>query len=344
MTKALAYTCQTACRPCHLIRARRLFPLGNLAQTLEQLAEAGLEDFYNGDIAARIADDVAAYGGIVDQEDLAGYKAEIRDASTIEWRGTHRVFTAGGLTAAPTLAEVIAGMDNALIGARPDAAWFAQLSSVMQRAYANRLDGLGAAQAATEPGDTCTTHVTVVDADGNLVSVTTTLLSSMGSRVVLPSTGIMMNNGIMWFDPQPGTPNAIRPSARPLCNMCPVIVTPIDGNWPRMAAGASGGRRILASVYQVLAWSLDFQLTPEEAAHIPRIDVSGPDCVNADRRLADNILTALRQTGSLSIVEHGVLPINFACPNFTIATGDRAVGWSDVVSPWSAAVAATAHG
>ncbi len=106
------------------------------------------------------------------------------------------------------------------------------------------LEGLGAAQAAKGPGETCTTHLTVVDGQGTIVALTTTLLSSMGSRLVLPDNGVLMNNGMMWFDPRPGSANAIAPGARPLCNMCPVVVTPADGGWPRHAAGASGGRRI----------------------------------------------------------------------------------------------------
>jgi gamma-glutamyltranspeptidase / glutathione hydrolase len=316
------------------------FRLGNLEQTLEQISRAGFEDFYTGEIGAEIVRDIAEMGGVLGGTDLSGCRAELRDAPMIDWRGSHWIHTAGGLTAAPTLAQVIEGMDGADHSADvPGPAWFARLSKVMRDAYASRLKGLGAAEMASEPGDTCTTHLTVVDREGNLVSVTTTLLSSMGSRVVLPSTGVLMNNGIMWFDPQPGSANAIRPGARPLCNMCPVIAMPKDGGWPRIAAGASGGRRILASVYQMLAWQLDFAMPPSEAAHMPRIDVSGPDDVNADRRLPDDVLSALAAEGKISIVEHSVIPINFACPNFIAASGDIAIGCGDVISPWSAAVA-----
>jgi gamma-glutamyltranspeptidase/glutathione hydrolase len=162
----------------------------------------------------------------------------------------------------------------------------------------------------------------------------------MGSRVVLPETGVLMNNGMMWFDPRPGSANAIAPGARPLCNMCPVVVTPKDGGWPRLAAGASGGRRILASIYQSLAWTLDFGMDVETAAHAPRIDVSSPDSASADCRLPDEVLDALAAAGPVSVVEHGVLPINFACPNLIRVDKDGAEGCSDVVSPWSAAVAA----
>lgn len=318
------------------------FPLGNLAATLERLAKAGLRDFYEGETAKLLAADIARAGGVVDATDLAGCQATVRDAPTIDWRGSHLLHTAGGLTAAPTLAQVVEGMDSAALPASgPGAAWFAQLSTVMRQAYASRLEGLGAATTAKEPGDTCTTHLTVVDGQGNLVSVTTTLLSSMGSRVVLPESGILMNNGMMWFDPRPGSANAIAPGARPLCNMCPVIVTPKDGSWPRQAGGSSGGRRILASVYQMLAWTLDFGMDIDAAAHQPRIDVSGPGSTTADMRLPDETLTALEQAGPLSIVEHGVLPINFACPNLISVDKSGAQGVSDAVSPWSAAVAAT---
>lgn len=317
------------------------FRLGNLAATLERLASAGLDDFYRGELAGKLAADIKAAGGVVDAEDLAGCKAVLRDSPTIDWRGTHLVHTAGGLTAAPTLQAVVEGMASAKPApGGADAEWFATLSRVMREAYASRLEGLGAAKAATEPGDTCTTHLTVVDGEGTLVTVTTTLLSSMGSRVVLPGTGVLMNNGMMWFDPRPGSANAIAPGARPLCNMCPVIVTPKDGSWPRFAGGASGGRRILASVYQMLAWTVDCGIGIEAAAHLPRIDVSGPDQTSADMRLPAATLAALEAAGPLSIVEHGVLPINFACPNLIRVDADGAQGISDVVSPWSAAVAA----
>jgi len=316
--------------------------LGNLGATLERLAAAGLDDFYRGELARDLAADIAAVGGIVDAQDLAACRASVREAPVIDWRGTHRIHTAGGLTAAPTLAAVIEGMaETPPPPDGPDAAWFVRLSQVMRDAYASRLEGLGAAQAATEPSETCTTHLTVVDGEGTIVALTTTLLSSMGSRLVLPETGVLMNNGMMWFDPRPGSANAIAPGARPLCNMCPVVVTPADGGFPRYGAGASGGRRILASVYQMLAFTLDCDMDLGEAAHQPRIDVSGPDGTSADARLPDQTLAALSADGPLSVVEHGVLPLNFACPNMVRAGEDGQAGISDAASPWSAAVAAT---
>jgi gamma-glutamyltranspeptidase / glutathione hydrolase len=317
------------------------FRLGRLPTTLEGLAEAGLRDFYTGDVASALLSDIRDSGGVIDATDLANCRVQVQPAPTIAWRDTHVVHTAGGLTAAPTLADVIAGMSDvprSITG--PDAEWFAILANVMRRAYAARLADLGAASRAHQPDETCTTHLTVVDREGNLVSMTSTLLSSMGSRVMLPKTGILMNNGMMWFDPRPGSANQIAASARPVCNMCPVIVTAADGGWPRLAAGASGGRRILASVYQTLAFSLDFNMDVSAAVHAPRIDVSGPGAVTADMRLPDDVLGALAVGAPLKVLEYGVLPINFACPNLIAVDREGARACSDVASPWSAAVAA----
>ena len=312
-------------------------PQGALADTLARLAERGLRDFYDGGVAADLVADISAVGGVVSAADLAGCRAAIRPATALDWRGTHAVHAAGGLTAAPTLAAVMRAMAEVRPGAEPDAEWFSALSRALRGAYAERLTGLGAA---TEAGDTCTTHLNVVDAAGNMVAMTTTLLSSMGSRVVLPRTGVLMNNGVMWFDPTPDSPNAIRPGARPLCNMCPVTVSARDGKGPIMALGASGGRRILASVVQMLAFSLDFGLDAEDAAHRPRIDVSGPEGATADRRLPAKVLAALAANGPVEAVEHSVLPVNFACPSLIRLVSGEATGISDVMSPWSAAVAA----
>ena len=159
----------------------------------------------------------------------------------------------------------------------------------------------------------------------------------MGSRVVLPQSGVLMNNGVMWFDPRPGQPNSAAPGKRPLTNMCPVVVS--QGGRPILAAGASGGRRIMAAVAQMLAFTLDFGMDPQEAAHHPRIDVSDPGGVNADARLPADVLEALQADGAVDVVDHCVMPVNFACPNLIELREGRRTGISDVMSPWSAAIA-----
>ena len=241
----------------------------------------------------------------------------------------------GSLTAAPTAIEVLRRMAEVRSGPAPDAAWYVALARAMKAAYAQRLTSLGDAE--PPAAESCTTHLTVCDEEGSMVAMTTTLLSSMGSRVVLPGTGILMNNGVMWFDPRPGQPNSMAPGKRPLTNMLPVILR--DSGRPSLAAGASGGRRIMAAVLQLTAFVADFGMTPEAAAHQPRIDVSDPDKVTADGRLDPDILQALQADGPTEIVEHCVLPVNFACPNLILQQDGARTGISDAASPWSAAVA-----
>jgi gamma-glutamyltranspeptidase/glutathione hydrolase len=309
------------------------FRLGRLGETLEQLGRAGLVDFYRGEVARSIAADVGSMGGVLDADDLGRCTARTRPAAEVRWRGRILQLT-GGLTAAPTLARVIEQMEGAPHGSRPDAAWFASVARAIRGAYAERLAGIGD----VEPEEGCTTHLSVCDAEGTVVALTTTLLSSMGSRVVLPGSGVLMNNGVMWFDPRPGQPNSIAPGKRPLTNMLPVILR--DGDRPWIAGGASGGRRILAAVFQMLSFIADFGMSLPEAAHHPRIDVSEPNRVGADLRLPPDVFAALEADGPVQPAEHGVLPINFACPNVLAvgADGER-TGISDAMSPWSAAIA-----
>ena len=176
-----------------------------------------------------------------------------------------------------------------------------------------------------------------------MVALTTTLLSSMGSRVMLPNTGILMNNGVMWFDPQPGRPNLIGPGKRALTNMCPIVVAREGQPW--FAAGASGGRRILGAVLQMASFIIDFGMDPQAAGHHPRVDVNGGERIGLDRRLAAGIVERLSAQPGATLVEHTVFPARFACPNLVLR-GDDGMnhGISDVMSPWSAAVAEPSGG
>jgi gamma-glutamyltranspeptidase/glutathione hydrolase len=308
--------------------------LGNLADTLAQLARSGWRDFYQGEIAASIVADCKSLGGVLSAEDLRNCQARVVAAAEVPW-GRHSLQTTGPLTAAPTAAEVVRALAGARIGRLPDAEWYLTFARALKQAYARRLATLGDAE--PQAAESCTSHLTACDAEGTMVAVTTTLLSSMGSRVVLPNTGVLMNNGVMWFDPRPGQANSLAPGKRPLTNMFPVILRDGDTAW--IGAGASGGRRIMAAVLQLVSFVADFGMTPQAAAQQPRIDVSGTDKVTADSRLAPEILHALRAEGATEIVEHGVLPINFACPNMLLQQGGMRVGISDTASPWSAALA-----
>jgi gamma-glutamyltranspeptidase/glutathione hydrolase len=191
------------------------FRLGALADTLEHLGRMGLRDQYEGDIAAAIIADIRQMDGVLSPDDLRSCHARLLPAVQFPWRG-YTLQLAGGLTAAPTMTRVLEQMAGVPIGAKPDADWYVAFGRAMKQAYKERLEGLGD----TDPpaAETCTTHLTVCDQDGTMVSMTTTLLSSMGSRVVLPESGILMNNGVMWFDPRPNRPNSIAGGKRPLTN------------------------------------------------------------------------------------------------------------------------------
>ena len=312
--------------------------LGRLHETLERLARHGPEDFYTGEIGRAIAADAREGGGVLGDEDLAQCRARIVPPLDIAYRGA-TVQAARGLTAAPTLAEILGRLDARHFGASPDLAYFTALIEALQHAYAARLAGLGDTGSVTEgPADSCTTHITATDRDGGIAALTTTLLSSFGSRYMLPRTGILMNNGIMWFDPRPGRPNSMAPSKRALTNTCPIVVARGGRGW--FGAGASGGRRIVGSVLQMASFVIDFGMTPEDAGHHPRIDVSGSEGVAIDRRLRPDIRDALASLPGAAVVEHTAWPARFSCPNLVLRGEDGiARGISDVMSPWSAAVA-----
>ena len=109
--------------------------------------------------------------------------------------------------------------------------------------------------------DDGTTHLTVVDSEGNAVSITNTIMSGFGSGIIPKGTGIVMNNGMMWYDPVPGRVNSIAPGKYPLNNMTPALVLGKDG--VEIAVGASGGRRITNCVTSLLSKMIDFGLSPQ---------------------------------------------------------------------------------
>jgi gamma-glutamyltranspeptidase/glutathione hydrolase len=307
--------------------------LGHLADTLIRLAEAGANDFYQGDIANAIVADLAAGGNRITVEDLAGYRPRICKAGTTRYRDNDIHF-APGLTAGPTLQRAFGLLaEQWLPSSVPDAAGYAAYARVLQIAYAERLAQMGDSNETSDPS--CTTHLSVVDQQGNLVALTQTLLSVFGSKVVLPQTGILMNNGIMWFDPRPGRPNSIAAGKRPLSNMCPTIIKRSDGF--RFAIGASGGRRIMPAVFQLSSFLTDYRMSMDAAFHQPRLDVSGTDTVTLDNQLSHDIMTTLSEQFRVEVAQHGVYPALFACPNsvgFDPRSGQK-VGAAFVPSPWA---------
>ena len=158
--------------------------------------------------------------------------------------------------------------------------------------------------------DKGTTHLCVTDGDGNGVSITNTIMSGFGSGIIPKGTGVIMNNGMMWFDPVPGRINSIAPGRLPLNNMTPALVMDRDG--VRMAVGASGGRRITNCVTQQIVKVIDYGMGPQEAIDSPRVDCSTP-YTSIDPRLDANVVAKLKQCG------HDIrsIPESFISSGFT---------------------------
>ena len=315
--------------------------LKGLAATLRRLAEAGRRDFYEGDIASSIARDVHQIGGDLALEDLRGYRARIVRPLETTYRGA-QIALAPGLTSGPTMQRALAKLEHVnLQRGGPHADAFIAYARILRDVYAERLATMGETSDHRDPSTT--THLNVLDRDGNMVALTQTLLSVFGSKVVLPSTGVLMNNGIMWFDPRPGSPNCLAPNKRPLTNMCPVITRRSGKAW--FAIGASGGRKILPAVYQLTSFLIDHGMTLEDAFHQPRIDASGGETVGADPRLPEAVRRGLAEHFAVAETELVVYPTQFACPSAVLRDADKSMnyGMTDVMSPWSGSVGADAH-
>jgi gamma-glutamyltranspeptidase/glutathione hydrolase len=307
--------------------------LGKLADTLVRLSEAGAEDFYHGEIASALIDDLREAGGRLRGEDLESYEARVVPALERRYRSA-RVFAAPKLTAGPSLSRALEMLESKLDpGGAPDAATYSAYAESLSVSYAERLERMGD----VDTGESCTTHLSVVDGAGNMVALTQTLLSVFGSKVMLPRTGILMNNGMMWFDPRPGGPNAMLPGKRPLSNMCPTVVDRGDG--VRIALGASGGRRIMPAVFQLISFLVDYGMELEDALHQARIDVSGTPPVIVDSRLDAATVAGLSESYPTYVTPHGVYPALFACPNVVTRDENRKIstGGAFVMSPWAAA-------
>ena len=313
--------------------------LGALGGTYARLRDAGPRDFYEGEIARRIVSDCNDAGSPLSAEDLSGYAARIVGADRQRYRDSI-VHAAPGLSAGPTLRHALGLLEERLApsGGRPDADAYLAYASCLLDAWRRRLATMGDVDDSPAPG--CTTHLGVADRDGNVVALTQTLLSIFGSRVVLPGTGILMNNGMMWFDPRPGRPNSIAPGKWPLSNMCPTVVERSDGL--RISAGASGGRRIMPAVFQLVSFLVDYSMSMDDAMHTPRIDVSGAPLVTADRALSADVIAALAERHDVQMARHGIYPSFYANPNLAgcEGAGGASVGAACVTSPWASAVGA----
>lgn len=306
----------------------RTIPMPRKAAMLERLASAGARDFYEGEVAASIIADLQAGGSAIDAGELAAYAPVWRESLRTDFHGL-TVHSMSGLSGGPTLAAALRELARALPEGEPLSGQAAlSFARAIRRASEHRLRTLGHAN-----GDSCTTHLSVVDKNGTMVSLTNTLLSRFGSKVVLPSTDMLMNNGMMWFDPRPGQPNAIAPGVRPLANMSPIIATDSEG--PRLALGAAGGRQIVGAITQIFAYVAAYGMSLEEAFHAPRLDASGVR-LRVNRKAQADVATRLGDEFPIEIVEDTLYPVNFAIPSAVLRDGVENVGMAHQNHPWAA--------
>jgi gamma-glutamyltranspeptidase/glutathione hydrolase len=168
-----------------------------------------------------------------------------------------------------------------------------------------------------------TTHLSVIDRERNMVALTASLGRMFGSGVVVPGTGIVLNNGTMWFDPEPGRVNSIEPGKRTISASTPALV--FGGGGSLMALGAPGGRKVITAVLQVILNVLDFGLGMQDAISVPRIHCeTGP--VHVDSRLSPDTTERLREIGhEVRIREESFLSSYFARPNGILLDHERGV-------------------
>jgi gamma-glutamyltranspeptidase/glutathione hydrolase len=325
--------------------ARRL-DQSRLAESLAQIAHEGAGALYGGDVGQAMAADVQAKGGFLALADLADYRAEWAEPLRLA-HSNGVIWAAPGLTGGPTFGRALESLQSnphwageagpTRSGSHPDidAEHYRAIAAALSEAFAARFANMGDHETHSSPGST--THFCVVDRHGNFCSVTQTLLSIFGSRVVSPSTGVLLNNGIMWFDPVPGRPNSLAPDKRCLANYCPVIGSDSQGRM--FALGASGGRKILGAVLQLAMFLSRFGMSLEQAFHQPRIDVSGLPTITVDPHLGPAVRDAVADVMPVVQTRRVVFPYAFACPAGVLREVGMNSGCTEIMSPYGDAAA-----
>ena len=320
------------------------FVQADLADTLQLIADEGPDAFYEGPVAAKIVAEMESGGGLVDAESLAAYKPVVRDAARGTYRGygivtmpppssggIHLVqmlnileqfpmteFGYGSADATHVLAEAarLAYADRSKHLGDPDfyevpVSWLT--SKEYGRQLAKSIDMKRARLSAEvspnvppayESPDT--THYSVIDADGNVVSNTTTLNFSFGSGIAVAGAGFLLNNEMDDFSAKAGVPNAygligekaneIESRKRPLSSMTPTIV--FDGDRAWFATGSPGGSRIITTVLQMIVNVIDHEMNIAEADAAPRMHHQWlPDVLQLESGFSPDTVRILQNRG-----------------------------------------------
>ena len=315
----------------------------DLARTYRNLAAHGADWFYRGPFAAALGSWMQANGGILTSNDFANYHIELREPVATSYRGFEVVSFPPPSSGGVHVLEMLNILENFDLTKMDDATRLNVIAETMKLAFADRAYWLGDPDFANVPRGLIskkyaaglankinpdhatavpshglppdwqtdlfkkhTTHFSVADDQGNWVACTATLNTSFGSKVVIPGTGVMMNNQMDDFSIQPGVrnhfglvgadANAVAPGKRPLSSMSPTIV--FTNGQPIIALGAAGGPKIISAVLQELVAMLDLGQTPEQAVAAPRIHQQwSPDELYVEKKLPAELKTELARRG-----------------------------------------------
>jgi gamma-glutamyltranspeptidase/glutathione hydrolase len=320
-----------------------------LAATLKRIQKDGAMGFYGGETAKLIVEEMNRGNGIIGLDDLKSYTAKLRKPLEFEYRG-HQVISfappsSGGLLIAEMLkmiekypvgsygfqstrsvqlmveAERRAYADRAEHMGDPDF-YKVPVKTLMSDAYAllrmndydpNKPSASSAIKAGVAKESEETTHLSVMDAAGNMVAVTTTLNGGYGSRTIVGGAGFLLNNEMDDFSAKPGVPNmygayggeanSIVPGKRMLSSMTPTLL--LKNNKPYVVIGTPGGTTIPTSVYQAIVNLVDFNMNADDAVNKPKFHHQWlPDEVSVERDFDAETKKQLQAMG-YKIVERG---------------------------------------
>jgi gamma-glutamyltranspeptidase/glutathione hydrolase len=325
----------------------------DLANTLLRIRDNGAAGFYEGRTAQLVIEEMARGNGIITLSDLKNYKAKWREPHRFEYKGFTVVGmpmpSSGGILLHQMM-KMVEERPLATYGFQHPMAVQLMIEAE-RRAYADRAEYMGDADfvevpaarltdtaylnrrmqdfkageagssTITKPGAVArkvseqTTHLSVIDAEGNAVSVTTTLNNSYGSKTVVGGAGFLLNDEMDDFSVKPGVPNlygavggeanAIAPGKRMLSSMTPTIV--LKGGKPFLVVGTPGGTTIPTSVYQTIINVVDFGLSIEDAVYKPKFHHQWlPDEIFVERSFPAELRTALQKMG-YKVVERGII-------------------------------------
>ncbi len=301
-----------------------------LARTYRIIAEKGADAFYRGELAEEIVRFIQRHGGVFTLEDMASYQPRWEEPLHTNYRGvdiyTPRPNSSGGL-AVPQILNIVEGYDLKSMGvnsadyihvmveaiklaAADRAEWsgdpdfmdveipYDLLLSKEYAAERRALIDMNRANANVPPGveQPGTSHLSVVDQFGNMVSMTVTLGSTWGSGVVAGETGVLLNNGVNWFELDPNSPAYVEGGKRTRWNMTPTIASK-DGR-PFLVLGTPGGDGIWQTIPQLITKLIDFEMDVQTAIESPRFRWSiGTLTVRPESRIPADVLDELRARG-----------------------------------------------